>query len=180
MVTNKTHLDRCSWFINKVREDRYGKVKDRQVRKFHNLFNKSKNNNNRLGQVSNGSNLEMPNNNSSNNNNTSQWHDNNNKWVINLSKTRLTEGQMSVLAKGPNFAITPKYIPNVDYITAVEPMCSKLNEEDAMELRSNISALLRKSKAPKPNLTREENIGIAQLKKDKDKVILTMTREWPW
>ena len=43
---------------------------------------------------------------------------------------------MSVLSKGPNFAITPKYIPNVDYITAVESMCSKLKEEDAMELRS--------------------------------------------
>ena len=134
MVAYKTDLDRCSRFIKKVREDRYGKVKDRQVRKFHNLFNKSKNKNNRLGQINNGSNLERPNNNSSNNNNnTSQLHDNNNKWVINLCETRLTEGQMSVLAKGPNFAITPKYIPNVDYITAVESMCCKLKEEDAMD-----------------------------------------------
>ena len=174
MVTNKTDLERCSRFIDKGREDRYGKVKDRQVRKFQNLFNKSKNNNNRFGQVSSGSNLERPNNNSSNNNNnTSQLHDNNNKWVINLFKTRLTEGQVSVLAKGPNFAITPKYIPNVDYITAVESMCSKLKEEDAMALRSDINALLRKSKVPKPNLTRQESIGLAQLKKDKDRVILT-------
>ena len=78
---------------------------------------------------------------------------------------------MSVLPKGPNFAITPKYIPNVVYITVVESMCSKLKEEDAMELRSDINALLRKSKAPKPNLTRHESkIGL----------FLQWTREWPW
>ena len=29
IVTNATDLDRCSKFINKVREDRYGKLKDR-------------------------------------------------------------------------------------------------------------------------------------------------------
>ena len=57
IVTNSTDLDRCSKFINKVREDRYAKVKDRQVRKFINLIiksnnnsNKAINNNNRLGQ----------------------------------------------------------------------------------------------------------------------------------
>ena len=45
-------------------------------------------------------------------------------------------------------------------------MCSKLKKEDVIELRSDINALLRKSKAPKPNLTRQESIGLAQLKKD--------------
>ena len=61
----------------------------------------------------------------------------------------------------------------MDYITPVESMCSKLKEEDAMELRSDINVLLRKAMAPKPNLTRQESIGLAQLKKDKDRVILT-------
>ena len=100
----------------------------------------------------------------------------NNKWVINLSKTELTEGQKSVLPKGPNFSITPKYIPNVDYITAVESRSSKLKEEDATELRSDINSLLRKAQVPKPNLTKEEKIGLAQLKKDKDRVILTANK----
>ena len=40
------------------------------------------------------------------------------------------------MAKGPNFAIAPNKIPNVDYITAVESMCQKLKEEDAEELRA--------------------------------------------
>ena len=60
IVTNATDLDRCSEFINKVREDRYGKVKERQVRKFNiltskgnNKNNKTSNNNNRLGQGNN-------------------------------------------------------------------------------------------------------------------------------
>ena len=97
----------------------------------------------------------------------------NNKWVINLSKTKLTEGQKSVLAKVPNFSIAPKYIPNVDYFTAVESMCSKLKEEDPMELRSNINSLLRKAHVPKPNLTKQERVGLAKLKKDKDRVIFT-------
>ena len=52
----------------------------------------------------------------------------NRKWVINLSKTRLTEAQESLLAKGPNFAITPTNIPNVDYITAIESVCPKLKK----------------------------------------------------
>ena len=98
---------------------------------------------------------------------------NNNKCIINLSKTNLSEGQQSVLGKGQTFSVTPKYIPNVDYITAVESMCSKLKEEDVMELRSDINASLRKAKAPKPNLARHKGIDLAQLKRDKDRVILT-------
>ena len=42
-----------------------------------------------------------------------------------------------------------------------------------MELRADVNALLRRAKAPKPNITREERKGLAQLKKDKDKVVLT-------
>ena len=33
------------------------------------------------------------------------------KWVINISKTPLTQEQLSLLQKGPNYAITPKYPP---------------------------------------------------------------------
>ena len=78
-----------------------------------------------------------------------------------------------MLAKGPNYAITPSHIPNIDYITAIESMCPKLKEDDAMELRVDINSLLRKAKVPKSNLTKQEKIGLYQLKKDKDRVILT-------
>ena len=39
--------------------------------------------------------------------------DPNPKWVINLSSKPLTPAQRSVLAKGPNFAVSPKQPPNL-------------------------------------------------------------------
>ena len=159
----------------KVREDRYGKVKDRQVRKFNiltsksrNIYNNTSSNHNNLMQDEDIARVD-----SNNSNSNSQLQVNNNtKWVINLYKTSLTEGQRSVLAKGPNSSAVPRYIPNVDYITAVESMCPKLKEEDAMELGADINSILRKAQMPKPNLTRQERLGLAQLKKDKDRVTL--------
>ena len=58
----------------------------------------------------------------------------------------------------------------------MKPMCSKLKEEEAIELRSDVNVFLRKAKAPKPNLTGQESIGLAQLKKDKDRVIPTVDK----
>ena len=56
------------------------------------------------------------------------------KWVINLSSKPLTPAQRSVLAKGPNFAITHRHPPNLEYITAIEAACTKLSQQDAEEL----------------------------------------------
>ena len=83
--------------MDKVREDRYNRVKARQVRKFHNLVTKSKQtkaNNTNNNESSLGSNAISS---DSSNNKSSQSQDNiNNKWVINLSSISLTEGQKSV------------------------------------------------------------------------------------
>ena len=186
LVTN-TDLERCSNFIEKVREERYNRVKVRQVRKFQIPCGKSRqhsNNNvrhlntNRSGQGVNANRLG-PSKNRQNHNSQSEGIGNY-KWVINLSKTSLTQAQKSVLAKGPNYAITPNNIPNVDYITAIESMCPKLKEENAMELRADINSLLRKAKVPKSNLTGQEKIGLSQLKKDKDRLILTADKGWLW
>ena len=110
-------MGKCGKFLDKVREDRYNRFKARQVRRFNNLFSKSKgsilsnNNNNREGQSirENGFFNNRDSNNRqaqvNNKNNKSQLQDNNtNKWVINLSSKSLSEGQQSVLAKGPNFS----------------------------------------------------------------------------
>ena len=182
-------MGKCSRFLDKVREDRYIRVKTRQVRKFNNFFSKGKgtilsnNDNNREGQSirENGSSNNRDSNNRqvqvNNSNNKSQLQANiTEKWVINLSSTSLTEGQQSVLTKGPNFSLTPKYIPNIDYITAVESMCGKLKEQEAMELRADINVLLRKAKVPKPNITRQESIALSQLRRNKDRVILTVDK----
>ena len=180
MVT-QVDLDRCTNFIEKVRLERFNKVKARQVKKFDILCNKHSSNqasyhsdnNNRATQ---GVNADRPNNNNQSvrlgNNNQVGNNKDNSKWVINLSKTELTPTQKSVLEKGPNFAITPNNIPNLDYITAIETMCSKLKDEDVAELRGDINAILRKGKATKSNLNKQERIALAQCQRDKDSVIL--------
>ena len=172
-IVTQVDLDRCINFIEKVRQDRFNKVKARQVRKFDILITKNKpnqgsnysSNNNRPTQVSNMVRLD-------NNKQLASERDIN-KWVINLSKTELTPAQKAVLDKGPNFAITPNNIPNMDYITAIESMCPKLKEEDVSEFRTDINAILRKGKAPKPNLNKQERIALTQLRNDKHRVILT-------
>ena len=103
LATTTTSKDRCIEFINKVREARFIKIKNRQVKKFNKLVAKSGreistqsvNNNNQPWS-------------SSNNNNQTQSHNTNNKWVINLSDISLTPAQESLLAKGPNFAVASK------------------------------------------------------------------------
>ena len=106
-----------------------------------------------------------------NNSNKSQLQANINKrWVIILSSTSLTEGQQSVLVKGLNLSLTPNYIPNIEYITVVESRCGKLKKQETMECRTDINALLRKAKVPKPNITRQESIALSQLRRDKDRV----------
>ena len=95
------------------------------------------------------------------------------KWVINLSSKPLTKAQRSVLAKGPNFAVSPKHPPNIEYITAIEAACTKLSQQDVEELRADINQVLRASHPPKPNLTKAQNLAIRKLKKDRDCIVLT-------
>ena len=99
--------------------------------------------------------------------------DPNPKWVINLSNKPLTPVQRSVLAKGPNYAVTPRQPPNLEYITAIEAACTKLSQQDAEELRADINRVLRSSHPPKPNLTKAQNIALRELKRDRDCIGLT-------
>ena len=77
------------------------------------------------------------------------------KWVINLSNKPLTPAQRSVLAKGPNFVVTPRQPPNLEYITAIEAACTKLSQQDAEELRADINRGININKVlpTPPNLT---------------------------
>ena len=70
------------------------------------------------------------------------------KWVINLSSKPLTNAQRSVLAKGPNFVVSPKHPPNLEHITAIEAAWTKLSQQDAEELSANINWVLRASHPP--------------------------------
>ena len=95
------------------------------------------------------------------------------KWVINLSSKPLTPAQRSVLAKGPNFAVTPRHPPNLEYITAIEAACTKLSQQDAEEFRADINWVLRSSHPPKTTQTKAQNSAIRELKRDRDCIVLT-------
>ena len=147
MVTSAEDLDKCSRFIEEVRGVWFNKVKERQVSKFSNLLVKSRNalDNNRsainnIRQVYNTTILDRTRNNNNRDSIT------NSKWVINLTKDNLTQAQVSVLAKGPNFSLASINIPNMDYITAVESMCSRLKEEDAMVIKNRHKCIVKEGK----------------------------------
>ena len=136
-LVTSVDLEKCGNFIHKVRDERFNRVKQRQVSKFHSLYSKNiQGQSNNRGRIDNrpnqGVNADRSGlgNHGRDNNNQLEAASDNNKWVINLSKSRLTEAQESVLAKGPNYALTPTHIPNVDYITAIESVCPKLKEEE--------------------------------------------------
>ena len=77
-----------------------------------------------------------------------------------------------MLFKTPWLKLAPITFPNLDYITTIETVCSKLKEDYVAELRGEINGILKKGKIPKPNLNKEERIALNQLRKDKDRVIL--------
>ena len=120
----------------------------------------SNNNHTQQGQNSNGNRVSRDNNNKS-------------KWVVNLSSKPLTPSQVSLLEKGPNFALTPINPPNVELIAAVESACQKLSEQDAQELRAEVNILLRRAKTPTSNISREENKALKELGEDQERMVLT-------
>ena len=69
--------------------------------------------------------------------------------------------------------VTPRQPPNLEYITAIEAACTKLSQQDAEELRADINRVLRSFHAPKPNLTKAQNLVLRELKRDRDRIVIT-------
>ena len=88
-----------------------------------------------------------------------------NKWVVNLSKSPLTPAQESLLSRGPDFALAPTNPPNVKFISAVESACQNLLEQDVQELRAEINHLLKQTKIPRSNITKDEKRALKELRK---------------
>ena len=96
------------------------------------------------------------------------------KWVINLSQAPLINDQLSLLQKGPNFAITPKYPPLDAYITATEVAAAKLNTQEVDEFRADFNRLLKQHQHhTNCNLNPAQCRALTQLKQDNTRVILT-------
>ena len=86
----------------------------------------------------------------------------------------LTNHQLSLLQKGPNFAITPKYPPLDAYITTTEVAAAKLNTQEADEFRADVNRLLKQHQHHNNcNLNPAQCRALTQLKQDNTRVILT-------
>ena len=73
------------------------------------------------------------------------------KVVYNNSSKQLTKEQLEVLSLGLNFGIAPKKFPLVEYVTATEVLCQKLEEmgddesiEKARAIRNEVFVHLKR------------------------------------
>ena len=64
------------------------------------------------------------------------------KWVINMSSRQLTHIETDLLAKGLNFSITSKTLPNKDIIATTEDAVKDLEKEVAGTICAKVSLTL--------------------------------------
>ena len=134
----------CQEEIEKRREMRHKLVLERQISKFNKLLQKGQKKQEQGG---------CPNHHDDCRDQGPHTDtDGSKKWVINLSSIPLTKEQDSLLAHGPNFAITPKRPPLGEYISNIEKACQSLDTNTTEELRSEVYRVLRTPHQFKPNL----------------------------
>ena len=88
------------------------------------------------------------------------------KWVINMFSRQLTHIETDLLAKGLNFSITSKTLPNKDIIATVEDAVKDLEKEEAGTIRDKVSLTLQNSKPPKDNLSKDERKALKELQSE--------------
>ncbi|KAK5642004.1 hypothetical protein RI129_008171 [Pyrocoelia pectoralis] len=96
-----------------------------------------------------------------------------NRIVINLSSKPLSENALNALAKGKNFAVTPKILPVEDIISNIEAGIRFLPVDTIEEIRYQSVRILRNAKPIKSNLTFSQRHALKELKGDKDVIVLS-------
>jgi hypothetical protein len=97
----------------------------------------------------------------------------NNK-VINLSNFETTSIHIQALTKGMKYSVTPRSLPIVDMVSGIEKGLHKLDDEFANQVRCELYRHINREqkKYIKPNLTKEENLAIKQIRDNKDVITL--------
>lgn len=98
-------------------------------------------------------------------------------WVKNISNTQLNDAEIKLLSKGLNFGVTPKSIPNKDFIASIEMASSHLPENEAHMLCSHSAAILKAAKPPKSNISKEEQQAMETLNDKIKKDILILNAD---
>ncbi|XP_072039327.1 uncharacterized protein [Amphiura filiformis] len=99
---------------------------------------------------------------------------NSEKWVKNISDRDLTKDEVSVLAKGLNYAVVPESVPVAEFVTVTESAVSvgRLNPSDAETLRHKICETLCNTELPQSNITKDERKALSELTKDENIAIV--------
>ena len=172
VVLNNEWMDKCREFIDVGREKQHLKTLNRQKEKSERLSDREK--------VREGDCITLHGGHDGNHRNLTK-HNNaledktrrENTWVNNLSSTPLTQEQEQGLSNGPNYVIVPRVPPIGEYITAIENVCNQLQQGKAEELRGEIKTVLKKIQLPRHNISRRQRKAIEELRKDKNRIILT-------
>ena len=95
------------------------------------------------------------------------------KWVINLSSKPLSDGEQSILQKGPKFAVSSSKVPITEYIAVTKRICDELGEnttgKDCTEIYQKTKEVLqnfKEKKGPTCNITKQEKEAIKTLRED--------------
>ena len=142
--------------IHKSREKVFKTTKNRQIKKFHHLQQQPRYRNTPVPDVI------------------------RKKWVINLSSKPLSDGEQSILQKGPKFAVSSSKVPITEYIAVTKRICDELGEnttgKDCTEIYQKTKEVLqhfKEKKGPTRNITRQEKEAIKTLREDSSQVVLT-------
>ena len=90
-----------------------------------------------------------------------------------MSSRQLTHIETDLLAKGLNFSITSKTLPNKDIIATAEDAVNDLEKEEADTIPAKVSLKLQNSTPPKGDLSKDERKALKELLPDTAIVIFT-------
>ena len=85
---------------------------------------------------------------------------------------QLTYIETDLLAKGLNFSITSKTLPNKNIIATIEDAVKDLEKEQTDTIGAKVSLTIHNSKPPKDNLSKDERKTLKELQSDTYFVIL--------
>ena len=84
---------------------------------------------------------------------------------------------LNILEKGLNLAIVSRRIPLEDLIFNIEYSIRNLTSKCAEEVRKDCVIMLRKEKLPSCNISKEEQVALINLKKNKSIKIMKGVKE---
>ena len=186
-MINREVMEECHDFINHIRERRHSQTMERQKKKFEMLWQINTGGHPNIHNGGDGyhqengtevtSSEETERTTTSGKTTTTAVNNHKVNQVHNLSKTPPTGMQEKALAHGPNFVVVAREPPVSEYISQIERVCQQLKQGKVEELRAETKQIFMNIQPPKPNIRKEEAKAKQDLKRDKERIVLTAGKE---